>query len=202
MAGDCAAAAKQTKEFQAEVKQLLNIVVNSLYTHKEIFLRELIANASDALEKLRILSLTDPTVLEDSPELGIFIEIDSENKTLTISDNGIGMTYDEVIENIGTIARSGSTKFVEYFNKHRLDDSTLDLIGQFGVGFYSAFMVAQKVTLLTRAANQATGVRWESTGDGTYQIEEADKKERGTRITLTLKESERSSNDFDEDFLN
>ena len=202
MAAECVASAKQTMEFQAEVKQLLGIVVNSLYTHKEIFLRELIANASDALEKLRILSLTDPTALEDTPELSIFIEIDSENKTLTISDNGIGMTYDEVVENIGTIARSGSTQFIECFKRESSDDADLDLIGQFGVGFYSAFMVAERVTLLTRAPNQTVGVRWESTGDGTYQIEEAEKRERGTRITLKLKDFERGPNDFDEDFLN
>src|SRR5437870_11579432 len=116
-------AESKTLEFQAEVKQLLKIVINSLYTHKEIFLRELVANASDALDKLRTLSLTDSTVLEDSHDLSIFIEIDRENRTLTISDNGIGMTYDEVIENIGTIAKSGSAKFMEYAKKNKSGDT-------------------------------------------------------------------------------
>jgi molecular chaperone HtpG len=197
-----AVAQRNKMEFQAEVKQLLNIVINSLYTHKEIFLRELIANASDALDKLRLLSLTDPLVLEDSPVLSIFIEIDAESKTLTISDNGIGMSYDEVVENIGVIARSGSANFAEYLKKNRLNDVDLDLIGHFGVGFYSAFMVAEEVTLLTRPPKQTMGVRWVSTGDGTYEIEEAEKKERGTTVILKLKDAERDPNNFDEDFLN
>jgi molecular chaperone HtpG len=192
----------RTMEFQAEVKQLLNIVINSLYTHREIFLRELIANASDALDKLRLLALTDASVLEDAPELGIRIELDAEARTLTIADNGIGMTYDEVVENIGTIARSGSARFIEHLRAGAAGESSLNLIGQFGVGFYSAFMVADRVTLVTRAPGQSRGVRWESTGDGTYRIEPVEKRERGTRITLHLKEYDRANADFAEDFLN
>src|SRR5215217_840269 len=191
---------KKKMEFQAEVKQLLQIVINSLYTHKEIFLRELVANASDALDKLRILSLTDAAVLEDSPEPSIFIEIDAENRTLTISDNGVGMSYEEVLENIGTIAKSGSSSFTEYAKQNNLGEGTLDLIGRFGVGFYSAFMVADKVTLVTRPPKTTQGVKWESTGDGTYEIEAVEKQTRGTDITLHLKQFDGAGND--EDFLN
>ena len=174
-------AEKKTMEFQAEVKQLLKIVINSLYTHKEIFLRELIANASDALDKFRILSLTDSTVVDDSGDLAISIEIDHENRILTISDNGIGMTYDEVIENIGTIAKSGSAHFTEQLKSDKSTETDLDLIGRFGVGFYSAFMVAEKVTILTRHPKEDFGVKWESTGDGTYEIDQIDKKTRRHR---------------------
>ena len=157
MPSEAVATAPQTMEFQAEVKQLLNIVINSLYTHQEIFLRELIANASDALDKLRVLALTDSAVLEDSPELSIFIETDQANRILKISDNGIGMSYEEVLENIGTIAKSGSASFMQQaINK---EDANLDLIGRFGVGFYSAFMVAEKVTLLTRPPKTNVGVK-------------------------------------------
>lgn len=202
MSNEAYAAKRERMEFQAEVKQLLNIVIHSLYAHKEIFLRELIANASDALDKLRLLSLTDPTVLGDSPDLSIFITLDAENKTLEISDNGIGMTYDEVIEYIGTIAGSGSANLMKHLKNDRRGETELDLIGQFGVGFYSAFMVADKVTLFTREPNQEMGVRWESTGDGTYQIEEVEKKDRGTSVILKLKDIERDPNNFDEDFLN
>ena len=191
---------KQTMEFQAEVKQLLHIVINSLYTHKEIFLRELIANASDALDKLRVMALTDHTVLEDSPDLGIFIETDPANRILKISDNGIGMSYEEVLENIGTIAKSGSATFMQQaVNK---EDANLDLIGRFGVGFYSAFMVAEKVTLLTRPPKTELGVKWESTGDGTYEIEEVAKKTRGTEVILHLKPFDNAPDNHDEDFLN
>jgi molecular chaperone HtpG len=200
MSSEAVAMARETREFQAEVKQLLHIVINSLYTHKEIFLRELIANASDALDKLRVKALTDPLVLEDSPELRIFIETDAENRTLTISDNGIGMSYDEVLENIGTIAKSGSASFMQ--QTASLEEANLDLIGRFGVGFYSAFMVAEKVTLLTRAANTTTGVKWESTGDGTYEIEEIEKKTRGTDVILQLKPFDRTADNHDHDFLN
>jgi molecular chaperone HtpG len=202
MSSEPVTVAGKTMEFQAEVKQLLHIVINSLYTHKEIFLRELVANASDALDKLRILALTDSSVLEDSPELRVFIEIDPENRTLTISDNGIGMTYDEVLENIGTIARSGSSSFMEQAKSSGLDDANLDLIGRFGVGFYSAFMVADKVTLLTRPPNAPGGVKWQSTGDGTYQIEEVQKKTRGTDVILQLKRADRPPDNHDDDFLN
>ena len=191
----------QRFEFQAEVKQLLDIVVNSLYTDRAIFLRELVANASDALDKLRLLSLTDPAVLEDTSDLAIYIELDPISKTLTISDNGIGMSYDEVVENIGTIAKSGSANFMSYLGTQQVNSANLDLIGQFGVGFYSVFMVAEKVTLLTRRPNQQLGVKWESTGDGSYEIEETVKAERGTKVILKLKEFERSRDNSDEDFL-
>lgn len=191
----------QRFEFQAEVKQLLDIVVNSLYTDRAIFLRELVANASDALDKLRLLSLTDPAVLEDTSDLAIYIELDPISKTLTISDNGIGMSYDEVVENIGTIAKSGSANFMSYLATQQVNSANLDLIGQFGVGFYSVFMVAEKVTLLTRRPNQQLGVKWESTGDGSYEIEETVKAERGTKVILKLKEFERSRDNSDEDFL-
>ena len=194
-------AKKEKMEFQAEVKQLLDIVINSLYTHKEIFLRELISNASDALDKLRLMSLIDRDVLEDSPELSIFIEIDPDNRTLTITDNGAGMTYYEVIENIGTIARSGSANFMRSLKSYKPGEKDPDLIGRFGVGFYSAFMVADKVTLLTRAPKQKVGVRWESTADGTYEIEEAEKADRGTTVVLHLKPSDGEQIKPGEDFL-
>lgn len=195
-------ATRKTLEFQAEVKQLLQIVINSLYTHKEIFLRELVANASDALDKLRVLALTDPNVLEDSPELRIFIETDRANRTLTISDNGIGMSYAEVLENIGTIARSGSSDFIEQAKRNGLEDAAIGLIGRFGVGFYSAFMVAEKVTLVTRRANATSAVQWQSRGDGTYEIEEVEKKTRGTDVILQLKQVDPTPDNHDEDFLN
>lgn len=198
MSSEAVAMAKQTMEFQAEVKQLLHIVINSLYTHKEIFLRELIANASDALDKLRVLALTDSAVLEDSPDLSIFIETDPANRILKISDNGIGMSYEEVLENIGTIAKSGSAKFMQQAVNQKGAD--LDLIGRFGVGFYSAFMVAEKVTLLTRPPKTTTGVKWESSGDGMYEIEEIEKKLRGTEVILHLKAT--TPDDHYEDFLN
>ncbi|HET6978365.1 MAG TPA: molecular chaperone HtpG [Pyrinomonadaceae bacterium] len=200
MSSRAAAAEKQTMEFQAEVKQLLQIVINSLYTHKEIFLRELIANASDALDKLRVLALTDAAVLEDSPELSILIETDPANRILKISDNGIGMNYEEVLKNIGTIAKSGSASFMQQAVKH--EGADLDLIGRFGVGFYSAFMVADKVTLLTRPPKSEIGVKWESTGDGTYEIEEVEKKSRGTEVILHLKPLDGAAENHDDDFLN
>ena len=202
MSTESAAVTKKTLEFQAEVKQLLQIVINSLYTHKEIFLRELIANASDALDKLRVMALTDPNVLENSPELRIFIEIDQANRTLTISDNGIGMSYEEVLENIGTIARSGSSDFIEQAKRNGFEDADIGLIGRFGVGFYSAFMVAEKVTLVTRRANASSGVKWQSKGDGTYEIEEVEKKTRGTDVILQLKQVDTAPDNHDEDFLN
>ncbi|HWR42435.1 molecular chaperone HtpG [Sporomusa sp.] len=192
---------KQTKEFQAETKQLLDLMVHSIYTNREIFLRELISNASDAIDKIRFESLTNHALLEENSDFEIFILPDETTNTLTISDNGMGMTYDEVVENIGTIAKSGTKAFLE---KVKTAGSAADteLIGQFGVGFYSAFMVAEKVTLLTRAPGQTNGVRWESAGDGTYTIEEAEKETRGTTIILTLKEEYRSSEHPEENFLN
>ncbi|WP_425061084.1 Chaperone protein HtpG [Sporomusa carbonis] len=192
---------KETREFQAETKQLLDLMVHSIYTNREIFLRELISNASDAIDKIRFESLTNHQLLEENSDFEIFIIPDEATNTLTISDNGIGMTYDEVIENIGTIAKSGTKAFIEKL-KNVGSATDNELIGQFGVGFYSAFMVSDKVTLLTRAPGQEKGVRWESTGDGTYTLEECDKEKRGTTIILTLNEKYRSAENPEENFLN
>lgn len=178
--------AKETREFQAETKQLLDLMVHSIYTNREIFLRELISNASDAIDKMRFESLTRQELLEGDDQFEIFLEPDAEAHTLTIRDNGIGMTYDEVVENIGTIAKSGTKAFLEKMREAKDAGSDKELIGQFGVGFYSAFMVAEKVTLITRKAGESQGVRWESAGDGSYSIEPADKEKRGTEIILTL----------------
>ncbi|PNR96646.1 molecular chaperone HtpG [Petrotoga sp. 9PWA.NaAc.5.4] len=178
----------EVKEFQTETKQLLNLMINSIYTHKDIFLRELISNASDALDKMRFESLKDPSILDGDTELQIKIQIDKENKRLIIEDNGIGMSYDEVIENLGTIAKSGTQSFLKKLKEAESEKVALDLIGQFGVGFYSAFMVAKKVTVETRKWNEEKAVRWESDGSGTYSIEECEKSTRGTKIILDLKD--------------
>ncbi len=182
---------KETMEFQAEVSQVLNLVIRSLYSNKEIFLRELISNASDAAEKLRFEALSDDALFEDDPNLRIRVWTDKEAGTLTVSDNGIGMTRDEVMETIGTIASSGTRKFLENLSGDAAQDS--QLIGQFGVGFYSAFIVADKVTLTTRRAGMESehGVRWESTGEGSYSIETVEKPQRGTEITLHLREDDK-----------
>ncbi|TWH49035.1 molecular chaperone HtpG [Sporomusa sp. KB1] len=192
---------KETKEFQAETKQLLDLMIHSIYTNREIFLRELISNASDAIDKIRFESLTNHDLLEDTADFEIFILPDETTNTLTISDNGMGMTYAEVVENIGTIAKSGTKAFLDKI-KTAGSAADTELIGQFGVGFYSAFMVAEKVTLLTRAPGQSKGIRWESNGDGTYTIEEYAKDTRGTTIILTLKEEYRSAEHAEENFLN
>ncbi|MBC8015237.1 MAG: molecular chaperone HtpG, partial [Sporomusaceae bacterium] len=191
---------KETREFQAETKQLLDLMIHSIYTNKEIFLRELISNASDAIDKIKFESLTNQDLLEGDSNFEIFLIPDENTKTLTISDNGIGMTYDEVVENIGTIAKSGTKSF---FEKLKEKETTTDneLIGQFGVGFYSAFMVSDKVTLITRAPGQEKGVKWESNGDGTYTIEECDKEKRGTTIIITLKEDFHAPSRPEENFL-
>ncbi|MBP2650908.1 MAG: htpG [Firmicutes bacterium] len=191
---------KENREFQAETKQLLNLMVHSIYTNREIFLRELISNASDAMDKIRFESLTNQSLLEGNNNFEIFLIPDEASKTLTISDTGIGMTYNEVIENIGTIAKSGTKAFLEKLKDNGTNTDN-DLIGQFGVGFYSAFMVAKKVTLITRAAGQPQGVRWESTGDGTYTIEACDKETRGTTIILNLQDEHASSEHPKENFL-
>jgi molecular chaperone HtpG len=190
-------AQKETLAFQAEVSQVLNLVIRSLYSNKEIFLRELVSNASDAAEKLRFEALTDEALFEDDPELRIRVTMDKEAGTLTISDNGIGMSRQEVTETIGTIASSGTKKFFEALSGDQTKDS--ELIGQFGVGFYSAFIVADKVTLITRRAGLAEehGVRWESTGEGDYSIEDVDKPSRGTDVILHLREDEK---EFLEDY--
>lgn len=174
-------------EFQAEVKQLLNIVIHSLYTDREIFLRELISNASDALEKLRYEKLTHKEIADGDLPLEISIEVDDKEHTLTITDTGIGMTKDELVENLGTIAHSGSKAFLKYLAE--TDKKDVNVIGQFGVGFYSAFMVADKVTVATRAFHpEAAGSIWSSEGTGSYSIGEAEQLKRGTKITLNLKE--------------
>jgi len=183
----------QTMEFQAETTQLLDLMIHSLYKQKEIFLRELISNASDALDKVRFEALTDTDLLKDDDDLSIRIEADGEERTLTIVDNGIGMSRDEVVENLGTIARSGTREFLAAMaasNESAKGGAAPELIGQFGVGFYSAFMVADRVTVETRRAGQPedTGVRWSSTGDGKYDIETIERGARGTTITLHLKE--------------
>ena len=181
---------KETLEFQAEVSQVLNLVIRSLYSNKEIFLRELISNASDAIEKLRFEALSDDALYEDDPNLRIRIWVDKEAGTLTVADNGIGMTRDEVTETIGTIASSGTKKFLEAMSGDQAKDA--QMIGQFGVGFYSSFIVADKVTLETRRAGAAAdeAVRWESDGEGSFSLENIEKESRGTTVTLHLKEGE------------
>lgn len=176
--------------FQAEVKQILQMVVHSLYSNKEIFLRELTSNASDAIDKLRFEALSDSALFEKESDLNIHIEFNKEAGTLTIRDNGIGMTRDEVIANIGTIAKSGTKEFLAKLTGDQKKDA--HLIGQFGVGFYSAFMVADKVTVLTRRAGFGIehGVKWESNGDGEYTIENVERAQRGTEVILHLKKEE------------
>ncbi len=179
---------KETLGFQTEVKHLLHLMIHSLYSNKEIFLRELISNASDAADKLRFEGLSNDSLFEGDSELKIRIDFDKDKRTLTISDNGIGMTRAEVQEHIGTIAKSGTKQFFEALTGEQAKDS--ELIGQFGVGFYSAFIVADKVTLTTRKAGTTEATRWESAGEGDYTIEGVEKATRGTEITLHLKEGE------------
>ncbi|MFP4030212.1 MAG: molecular chaperone HtpG [Desulfococcaceae bacterium] len=191
-------APKETYQFQTEVQQLLNLIVNSLYSNTDIFLRELISNASDALDKLRFNAQTEPDLLGDDSDLYIRIAADPEARTIEVSDNGIGMTREEVLENIGTIAKSGTAAFLEALEKAKKQDSlSPEFIGQFGVGFYSSFIVADKVTLVTRAANAEEAVRWESEGGGSYTVEPVDKAERGTRVILHLKPQD----DLEKDYL-
>lgn len=188
-------ARQETLNFQTEVKQLLSLVIHSLYSNKEIFLRELISNASDASDKLRFESLEDPALFETDPNIKIKVSFDEKEKTLTISDNGIGMSRDEVIENLGTIAKSGTRDFLSRLTGDQKKDA--HLIGQFGVGFYSAFIVADKVTVITRRAGLTPdhGVKWESAGEGEYSIENVEKTTRGTDIVLHIRDTET-------DFLN
>lgn len=193
---------KQTKEFQAETKQLLDLMVHSIYTNREIFLRELISNASDAIDKIRFQSLTNLELLEGDSDFEIRLAVDPANHTLTISDNGIGMTYDEVVENIGTIAKSGTKAFLEKLQSQGQNQDQTELIGQFGIGFYSAFMVADQVTMVTKAPGAVKGVKWESTGDGQYTIEEIEREKRGTTITLKLNEEYCNPDKPEENFLN
>jgi len=178
----------ETRKFEAEVAQVLHLVTHSLYSHKEIFLRELISNASDACDKLRFESIGKPELLAGDTDLHIEINIDKDARTITIRDNGIGMSREEVVANIGTIASSGTRKYLEALSVDQKADA--NLIGQFGVGFYSAFVVADKVTLTTRRADGDEGVRWESSGSGEYTLETVDKAGRGTEVTLHLKPEE------------
>lgn len=181
---------QQTMGFQTEVKQMLHLVVHSLYSNKEIFLRELISNASDALDKLRFLALANASLYENDSDLRITVEFNEKLKTLTISDNGIGLNWDEAVDNLGTIAKSGTKEFISHLSGENAKDS--QLIGQFGVGFYSAFIVADKVTVKSRRAGLASedGIVWESTGEGEFTIGNEKKKERGTQVILHLKKEE------------
>lgn len=180
------------REFKTESKELLNLMINSIYTHKEIFLRELISNASDAIDKFHFLTLQDDSIKGNS-EYKIEIKLDKDNKTITIKDNGIGMTEDELVENLGTIAKSGTKSFLEKL-KDKGENINLDVIGQFGVGFYSAFMVAKKVVVKTKSPFAKQGFLWESTGVDTYTIESIDKEDNGTEIILYLRENNEDEN--------
>jgi len=188
---------KQTHEFQTEVSQLLDLMIHSLYSNKEIFLRELVSNASDAIDKLKFESLSNDSLIEAKVEPSIHIDVDKDAGTITIKDNGIGMTHDEVMENIGTIANSGTKKYLEGLDKNQTQDS--NLIGQFGVGFYSAFIVANTVTLHSRKAgdDKANGTKWISKGKGDYSIETVELKDYGTTIVLDIKKAEK---EFIDDF--
>ncbi len=181
---------KETLSFQTEIRQLLDLMIHSLYSNKEIFLRELISNASDAADKLRFEALSDDALFENDADLHVFIGIDREARTITVRDNGIGMSRQEVIDNIGTIAKSGTVEFLKSLSGDQVRDARL--IGQFGVGFYSAFIVADRVTLTTRRAGLGPehGVRWESTGQGEYTLETVEVPQRGTEIVLHLREGE------------
>lgn len=176
---------QETRGFQSEVKQLLQLMIHSLYSNKEIFLRELISNASDAADKLRFKALSAPELYEGDGDLKVRIRFDEEKGTLTISDNGIGMTRDEVIDHLGTIAKSGTKEFLSALGQDQAKDS--QLIGQFGVGFYSAFIVADKVTVKTRAAGVSPdkAVLWESAGEGEYSVADIDKKNAVPKLPFT-----------------
>ena len=181
---------RETLGFQAEVKQLLQLMIHSLYSNREIFLRELISNAADASDKLRFEALHNASLFENDSDLNIRISYDKTARTLTISDSGIGMSRDEVITNLGTIAKSGTREFFSRLSGDQQKDA--NLIGQFGVGFYSSFIVADKVTVTTRRAGEKAdqGVRWESDGGGEFAIEMVDKATRGTEIVLHLREGQ------------
>ena len=178
---------QQTKKFKTEVQQLLHLMIHSLYSNRDIFLRELIANAADAIDKARFESVTDPALAR---EWAIRLAVDEKNRTFTITDNGIGMTRDEVIENIGTIAKSGTRAFMQALEEKKSSEADLpELIGQFGVGFYSSFMVAEKVELVTRrAGSEEPATYWCSDGTESYTVKDAEREESGTVITLHLKE--------------
>ncbi len=193
---------KVKKQFKTEVQQLLNLFVNSVYSNKEIFLRELISNSSDAIDKLRFKAQTEPAILGNDTEFKIQIIADADKKTITIKDNGIGMTFDEVEKNIGTIAQSGTGEFLKALEKSKSNSSlSPDFIGQFGVGFYSTFMVADNVILITKSIDSDKAVKWESSGDGSYTLEDTEKETRGTSITLHLKPVEKEEQDFTKEFV-
>ena len=187
----------QTLEFQAETRQLLQLVVHSIYSNKDIFLRELISNASDALDKLRLETYRDKDLAADTSDLHIELVADRVERTLTVRDNGIGMSRDEVVALIGTIAKSGTAEFLRKLKESKDSAASQDLIGQFGVGFYSSFMVADHVTLLTRKAGEDTGTRWESAGEGTYTIETVDDAPQGTSVILKLKPEDTEDHLYD-----
>jgi molecular chaperone HtpG len=187
----------ETLEFQAEARQLLQLMVHSIYSNKDIFLRELVSNAADALDKLRLESLVNDDLQADTSDLHIDIEADREQRTLTVRDNGIGMSHDDVVQLIGTIARSGTAELLRKIKESKDAAVSHDLIGQFGVGFYSTFMVADKVTLLTRRAGESGGTRWESSGAGTYVIESVDDAPQGTAVTVHLKPEDSEDHLFD-----
>jgi molecular chaperone HtpG len=198
----------ETVAFQAETKELLHLVIHSLYKHKEIFLRELISNASDALDKLRYEALHDPALYEGDEALAIRLEVDRDARVLRISDTGVGMTRDEVVANLGTIARSGTRGFAEAARAAAARGKDLaqvadlpEMIGRFGVGFYSAFMVAEEVTVETRKAGHGAGVRWTSRGEGEFAVEDVERAARGTTVTLELREPEEEDQDFTEEWV-
>ncbi|MGW3966792.1 molecular chaperone HtpG [Amycolatopsis sp. NPDC005003] len=187
----------ETLEFQSEARQLLQLMIHSIYSNKDTFLRELVSNASDALDKLRLESYRDKDLEADTADLHIAIDTDPEARTLTVRDNGIGMTRDEVVALIGTIAKSGTADFLTKLKEAKDAAASQDLIGQFGVGFYASFMVADKVTLVTRRAGSAEGVRWESTGEGTYTIQPVEDAPQGTAVTLHLKPEDTEDHLYD-----
>jgi molecular chaperone HtpG len=192
----------QTHEFQTEVKQLLDLMIHSLYSHKDVFLRELISNASDAADRLRFAGLTRPELLPDQP-LRIQLRVDPEARTLSVEDNGIGMSREEVIANIGTIARSGSVEFLKTLEESQKKEIPPELIGQFGVGFYASFMVADRVSLVTRKAGETEATRWESTGDGGFEVDQAEREAAGTSVTLHLRAADADDGlaDFTDEFV-
>lgn len=189
----------ETYEFQTEVKQLLNIIINSLYSNREIFLRELISNASDAIDRLQFESQTNPDILGEDADFKIKLIPDKENRTLTVKDNGIGMTREEITRNLGTIAQSGTAAFVKALDQSKKENTiSEEMIGQFGVGFYSAFIVADKITVISRSAFGDKAFKWESAGQGEFTVEETEKPSRGTDIILHLKPVEEGEDDFTE----
>ncbi|AUI63879.1 molecular chaperone HtpG [Amycolatopsis sp. BJA-103] len=187
----------ETLEFQSEARQLLQLMIHSIYSNKDTFLRELVSNASDALDKLRLEAFRDKELQADTDDLHIEIDTDSENRTLTVRDNGIGMSRDDVVALIGTIAKSGTAEFLKKLKETKDSAASQDLIGQFGIGFYASFMVADKVTLLTRHAGSDEGVRWESEGEGTYTIETVPDLPQGTSVVLHLKPEDTEDQLFD-----